>query len=366
MFVNQQNGKIAQPIMWQPFNKLSKTIFANHTRSAQVEAFLPGKQLNLRRQTSSSWKLWGSLLWMSHLRHELFLQCSWTSSRQARWSSVRRGTLMAPAWSRFAWRECAPTSRPGLSSRTRTARWAPGFVNSPVPLLWFVFFSPQLQLYTHHAYVLLQDIFWAVYVGKCCVKMISHHCTVFCRTLQLLIDLLSVFRRRPVCREALQEWSHVFGQRGRLRLRLQVGFHRGPLWKWWGADVGIIIVNSHLCCAVTAATFAFCFHDADVTQCTVESGKGCSQFCKPGYTSYECSCAQGWKLSRSDRNKCEPAGTSVSSIKFQLKLKCFFFFFPATAYISALYIRFHIRNRKGRNSHFISLCFMMVAAIFSL
>lgn len=41
----------------------------------------------------------------------------------------------------------------------------------------------------------------------------------------------SVFRWRSVCREALQEWSHVFGQCGRLRLRLQVWFHRGPLWK---------------------------------------------------------------------------------------------------------------------------------------
>lgn len=102
-------------------------------------------------------------------------------------------------------------------------------------------------------------------------------------------------------------------------------------------------------CAVTAATFAFCFHDADVTQCTVESGKGCSQFCKPGYTSYECSCAQGWKLSRSDRNKCEPAGTSVSSIKFQLKLKCFFFFFSCySLHICSVYQISHQKQKREK------------------
>lgn len=144
------------------------------------------------------------------------------------------------------------------------------------------------------------------------------------------MDLLPVFRRRPVRREALQEWSHVFGQRGRLRLRLQVGFHRGPLWKWWGADLGIVVVNSLLFWPVTAATFPFCFHNADQTLCTVESGKGCSQFCKPGYTSYECSCAQGWKLSPPDKTKCEPAGRSVSSIKYQLKLKDYYFLLELT------------------------------------
>lgn len=133
-----------------------------------------------------------------------------------------------------------------------------------------------------------------------------------------------MFRRRPVCREPLQEWSHVFGQRGGLRLRLQVGFHRGPLWKGWGGDVRIIIVNSLFIWGVSAANLPFCFHDADQTLCTLEKNTGCSQFCKPGYTSYECSCARGWKLSRTDRNKCEPAGTSISSIKVQLKIKCIF------------------------------------------
>ncbi|XP_061830196.1 protein Z, vitamin K-dependent plasma glycoprotein a [Nerophis lumbriciformis] len=47
--------------------------------------------------------------------------------------------------------------------------------------------------------------------------------------------------------------------------------------------------------------------ETDQTICTLEKNKGCSQFCKPGYVSYECSCARGWKLSQSDRNKCEPA-----------------------------------------------------------
>lgn len=46
----------------------------------------------------------------------------------------------------------------------------------------------------------------------------------------------------------------------------------------------------------------------DETLCVVDSDKGCSQFCKPGYTSYVCSCAQGWKISSSDRTKCVPTG----------------------------------------------------------
>ncbi|KAF6718550.1 Vitamin K-dependent protein Z, partial [Oryzias melastigma] len=45
----------------------------------------------------------------------------------------------------------------------------------------------------------------------------------------------------------------------------------------------------------------------DLTLCVVEKDKGCSQFCKPGYVSYECSCARGWKLSQTDRNTCVPA-----------------------------------------------------------
>ncbi|XP_049601218.1 protein Z, vitamin K-dependent plasma glycoprotein a [Syngnathus scovelli] len=50
------------------------------------------------------------------------------------------------------------------------------------------------------------------------------------------------------------------------------------------------------------------FHcETDQTLCVLEKDQGCSQFCKPGYTSYECSCTRGWKLHRTDRNKCEPA-----------------------------------------------------------
>lgn len=49
--------------------------------------------------------------------------------------------------------------------------------------------------------------------------------------------------------------------------------------------------------------------ETDLTLCTLENNKGCSQFCKPGYTSYECSCARGWKLSPTVRDKCEPAVT---------------------------------------------------------
>lgn len=47
--------------------------------------------------------------------------------------------------------------------------------------------------------------------------------------------------------------------------------------------------------------------EKDETICTTEKDKGCSQFCKPGYSSYECSCTQGWKITRNDKNKCEPA-----------------------------------------------------------
>ncbi|XP_077475027.1 protein Z, vitamin K-dependent plasma glycoprotein a [Stigmatopora argus] len=47
--------------------------------------------------------------------------------------------------------------------------------------------------------------------------------------------------------------------------------------------------------------------ETDQTVCVVEKNKGCSQFCKPGFTSYECSCARGWKLNRADMDKCQPA-----------------------------------------------------------
>lgn len=44
----------------------------------------------------------------------------------------------------------------------------------------------------------------------------------------------------------------------------------------------------------------------DRTVCGIDKNKGCSQFCKPGYQSYECSCAWGWKLQQNE--KCVPAG----------------------------------------------------------
>lgn len=50
------------------------------------------------------------------------------------------------------------------------------------------------------------------------------------------------------------------------------------------------------------------FASPDETLCVVDSDKGCSQFCKPGYTSFECSCARGWKINSSDRTKCVPIG----------------------------------------------------------
>ncbi|XP_029913891.1 protein Z, vitamin K-dependent plasma glycoprotein a [Myripristis murdjan] len=50
--------------------------------------------------------------------------------------------------------------------------------------------------------------------------------------------------------------------------------------------------------------------ETDQTVCVLDKTKGCSQFCKPGYLSYECSCARGWKLDTRDKNKCVPADPS--------------------------------------------------------
>ncbi|XP_017277250.1 protein Z, vitamin K-dependent plasma glycoprotein a [Kryptolebias marmoratus] len=66
-------------------------------------------------------------------------------------------------------------------------------------------------------------------------------------------------------------------------------------------------VGGYDCVCKSGFTGVHC--EKDETLCTLEREKGCSQFCKPGYTSYECSCARGWKLSRSNKNKCEPAVT---------------------------------------------------------
>lgn len=62
-------------------------------------------------------------------------------------------------------------------------------------------------------------------------------------------------------------------------------------------------VGGYDCVCKSGFTGPIC--EKDQTLCTMENNKGCSQFCKPGYTSYECSCADGWRLS-SDRNNCEP------------------------------------------------------------
>lgn len=53
----------------------------------------------------------------------------------------------------------------------------------------------------------------------------------------------------------------------------------------------------------------FFFSHLDQTVCVIDKSKGCSQFCKPGYQSYECSCAYGWKLQQ--KEKCVPAGESL-------------------------------------------------------
>lgn len=64
-------------------------------------------------------------------------------------------------------------------------------------------------------------------------------------------------------------------------------------------------VGGYDCVCKSGFTGVHC--EKDQTLCILEKNKGCSQFCKPGYVSYECSCARGWKLSQSDRNNCEPA-----------------------------------------------------------
>lgn len=62
-------------------------------------------------------------------------------------------------------------------------------------------------------------------------------------------------------------------------------------------------VGGYDCVCKSGFTGVHC--ETDQTLCPLEKDKGCSQFCKPGYISYECSCARGWKLT--DKNKCEPA-----------------------------------------------------------
>ncbi|XP_068435452.1 protein Z, vitamin K-dependent plasma glycoprotein a [Clinocottus analis] len=66
-------------------------------------------------------------------------------------------------------------------------------------------------------------------------------------------------------------------------------------------------VGGYDCVCKSGFTGVHC--ENDQTVCTLENNKGCSQFCKPGYTSYECSCARGWKPSPTVRDKCEPAVT---------------------------------------------------------
>lgn len=91
----------------------------------------------------------------------------------------------------------------------------PSLQNLSVPSLRFVSASISThsvnydQLCTYHAYFLRQDIFWAVYIGERCLLK-CFLASVISSTLHLLNDHLSVFRRRPVRRESLQEWSHVF------------------------------------------------------------------------------------------------------------------------------------------------------------
>lgn len=64
-------------------------------------------------------------------------------------------------------------------------------------------------------------------------------------------------------------------------------------------------VGGYDCVCKSGFTGVHC--ETDQTVCVLDKTKGCSQFCKPGYVSYECSCARGWKLDQKDKNKCVPA-----------------------------------------------------------
>ncbi|XP_056310404.1 protein Z, vitamin K-dependent plasma glycoprotein a [Danio aesculapii] len=62
-------------------------------------------------------------------------------------------------------------------------------------------------------------------------------------------------------------------------------------------------VGGYDCICKSGFTGTHC--ETDQTVCLIDKSKGCSQFCKPGYHSYECSCAYGWKLQQ--KEKCVPA-----------------------------------------------------------
>ncbi|KAM4598172.1 protein Z, vitamin K-dependent plasma glycoprotein a [Polymixia lowei] len=66
-------------------------------------------------------------------------------------------------------------------------------------------------------------------------------------------------------------------------------------------------VGGYDCVCKSGFTGVHC--ETDNTVCVLDQTKGCSQFCKPGYVSYECSCATGWKLDAKDKNKCIGAVT---------------------------------------------------------
>lgn len=130
----------------------------------------------------------------------------------------------------------------------------------------------------------------------------------------------TLFRRRgSVCEPAMQERSPVFRQCRRLRLHLQIRIFRSALWNRFEkaqddlqASFSQSSVIGFTCDFQLGHSLLQLFIPlTDQTVCVLDKNKGCSQFCKPGYQTYECSCARGWKLQQKD--KCVPAGEKRST-----------------------------------------------------
>lgn len=137
----------------------------------------------------------------------------------------------------------------------------------------------------------------------------------------LFLWITLFLRWRSVCKPAVQERSPLLRQCWRLWLHLQIRIFRSALWNRFKKtrENKIICRWKRHSCQYCLSTCDFqlshnlwwlFFSFTDQTICVIDKKKGCSQFCKPGYQSYECSCAWGWKLQQ--KEKCVPAGENCS------------------------------------------------------